>query len=143
MKHVYYGWWVVLASFVVAFYVAGTVFYGFTAFIEPLADEFGWSYTQISLAASLRGLEMGLMAPLVGILVDRIGSRKLLFSGILVHFGNGQVISVGGSQRKGPLVAGGQVAKLAPLVHALGRGRCPDGMVVQKGKLADFFQDFD
>ena len=84
MKPIYYGWWIVLASFVVAFYVAGTVFYGFTAFIEPLANEFGWSYTQISLAASLRGLEMGLLAPFVGILVDRFGSRKLLLSGVLV-----------------------------------------------------------
>jgi MFS family permease len=64
--------------------VAGTIFYGFTAFIEPLANEFGWSYTQISLAASLRGLEMGLLAPFVGILVDRFGSRKLLLSGSLV-----------------------------------------------------------
>jgi len=84
MKPIYYGWWIVLASFVVAFYVAGAVFYGFTAFIEPLAREFGWSYTQISLAASLRGLEMGLLAPFVGILVDRFGSRKLLLSGVLV-----------------------------------------------------------
>ena len=84
MIQIYYGWWIVLASFVVAFYVAGTIFYGFTAFIEPLADEFGWSYTQISLAASLRGLEMGLLAPLVGILVDRFGSRKLLLSGVLI-----------------------------------------------------------
>ena len=84
MKQIYYGWWIVLASFMVAFYVAGTIFYGFTAFIEPLANEFGWSYTQISLAASLRGLEMGLLAPLVGILVDRFGSRKLLFSGVIV-----------------------------------------------------------
>jgi MFS family permease len=84
MIHIYYGWWIVLASFVVAFYVAGTIFYGFTAFIEPLANEFGWSYTQISLAASLRGLEMGLLAPFVGILVDRFGSRKLLFSGVIV-----------------------------------------------------------
>jgi MFS family permease len=84
MKQIYYGWWIVLASFVVAFYVAGTIFYGFTAFIEPLADEFGWSYTQISLAASLRGLEMGLLAPLVGILVDRFGSRRLLLSGVLI-----------------------------------------------------------
>ena len=84
MKQIYYGWWIVLASFTVAFYVAGTVFYGFTAFIEPMANEFGWSYTQISLAASLRGLEMGLLAPFVGILVDRFGSRKLIFSGILV-----------------------------------------------------------
>ncbi len=84
MKPIYYGWWIVLASFVVAFYVAGTTFYGFTAFIEPLASEFGWSYTQISLAASLRGLEMGLLAPFVGILVDRYGSRKLMLSGVLV-----------------------------------------------------------
>jgi MFS family permease len=84
MKQIYYGWWIVLASFTIAFYVAGTIFYGFTAFIEPLAKEFGWSYTQISLAASLRGLEMGLLAPFVGILVDRFGSRKLLFSGVIV-----------------------------------------------------------
>ena len=84
MKPIYYGWWIVLASFAVAFYVAGTIFYGFTAFIEPLASEFGWSYTQISLAASLRGLEMGLLAPFVGILVDRYGSRKLMLSGVLV-----------------------------------------------------------
>ena len=84
MNPIYYGWWIVLASFITAFYVAGTIFYGFTAFIEPLANEFGWSYTRISLAASLRGLEMGLLAPFVGILVDRFGSRKLLLSGSLV-----------------------------------------------------------
>ena len=84
MNPIYYGWWIVLASFTTAFYVAGTIFYGFTAFIEPLANEFGWSYTRISLAASLRGLEMGLLAPFVGILVDRFGSRKLLLSGSLV-----------------------------------------------------------
>jgi MFS family permease len=84
IKPIYYGWWIVLVSFITAFYVAGTIFYGFTAFIEPLTNEFGWSYTQISLAASLRGLEMGLLAPFVGILVDRFGSRKLMLSGSLV-----------------------------------------------------------
>ena len=84
MKKVYYGWWIVLASFLVALYVAGTTFYGFTAFIEPLTNEFGWSYSQISIAASLRGLEMGLLAPFVGILADRLGPRKLLVSGAIV-----------------------------------------------------------
>jgi hypothetical protein len=34
MNPIYYGWWIVLASFITAFYVAGTIFYGFTAFIE-------------------------------------------------------------------------------------------------------------
>ena len=78
---VFYGWWVVVASFLIALYVGGTILYGFTAIFEPIASEFGWSYTQISLATSLRGLEMGLLAPVVGLLVDRWGPRKLLFGG--------------------------------------------------------------
>ena len=82
-KNLYYGWWIVFACFLNAFYVAGIIFYGFTAFIEPLVAEFGWSYAQISFAASLRGLEMGILAPLVGFLVDRFGSRRLLLVGVI------------------------------------------------------------
>jgi MFS family permease len=78
---IFYGWWIVLACFFIGLYVGGVVFYGFTAFFDPIREEFGWSYTQISFAVSLRGLEMGLMAPLVGFLVDRFGSRKLILYG--------------------------------------------------------------
>lgn len=81
---VFYGWWIVLACFLMNFYVGGIVFFSFTAFFEPIQREFGWSYTQISLASSLRGLEMGIFAPVVGVLVDRLGSRKLLLSGSLI-----------------------------------------------------------
>ncbi len=81
---VFYGWWVVGASFLIALYQAGVVFYGFTAVFEPIADEMLWSYTQISLAASLRGLETGLLEPLVGILVDRWGPRRIIFSGVFI-----------------------------------------------------------
>ena len=70
-RKVFYGWWIVGACFFIALYTGGVVFYGFTAVFEPLAHEFDWSYAQISLAASLRGLEMGLLAPFVGMLVDR------------------------------------------------------------------------
>ena len=87
-RNVFYGWWVVLACFFIGFYIGGTIFYGFTAFFEPIRREFGWTYTQISLAASLRGLEMGIFAPFVGFLADRFGSRKLILWGtILVGFG--------------------------------------------------------
>jgi sugar phosphate permease len=81
---VFYGWWVVGASFLISLYTAGVIHFGFTAVFEPIADEFGWSYVQISLAASLRGLETGLLAPIVGILVDRWGSRRLVFGGVVV-----------------------------------------------------------
>jgi len=83
MRGVFYGWWIVAASFFIALYVAGTIFYGFTAFFEPIVEEFGWSYTEVSIGASLRGLEMGVLAPLIGFLVDRFGSRKLVLFGII------------------------------------------------------------
>ena len=84
MGRIFYGWWIVLACFLIALYVGGVLFYGFTAFFEPIVQEFGWSYTQVSLAFSLRGLEMGMLAPVTGFLVDRFGSRKLIFSGTLI-----------------------------------------------------------
>jgi len=87
-RKTFYGWWIVLSCFLIGLYVGGVIFYGFTAFFEPLVEEFGWSYTQISFAASLRGLEMGIFAPLIGFLVDRFGSRKLILCGtITVGFG--------------------------------------------------------
>ncbi|MFH1488464.1 MAG: MFS transporter [Pseudomonadota bacterium] len=84
MRKIFYGWWIVLACSLNSFYVAGIIFYSFTAFFTPIRNEFDWSHTQISFAASLRGLEMGLFAPIVGILVDRMGSRKLILWGTII-----------------------------------------------------------
>ncbi|MDD5168456.1 MAG: MFS transporter [Syntrophales bacterium] len=79
---IFYGWWVVLSCFFIGFLVSGVIFYGFTAFFEPLVKEFGWSHTQVSFASSLRGMEMGILAPLVGFLADCLGSRMLLVAGM-------------------------------------------------------------
>ncbi|MGQ9655625.1 MAG: MFS transporter, partial [Thermodesulfobacteriota bacterium] len=88
MTRLYYGWWIVMAAFAVAVYVSGTLFFGFTAFLEPIIKEFGWGYAQVSLVVSLRGLEMGVFAPLAGFLADRYGSRKLvLFGSAIVGLG--------------------------------------------------------
>jgi MFS family permease len=84
LSRVFYGWWIVGASCVVAVYTGGAVVYGFTAIFEPIANELGWSYTQISLAASLRGLEIGILAPFTGVLADRWGTRRLIFGGAAV-----------------------------------------------------------
>ncbi|RPJ19702.1 MAG: MFS transporter [Desulfobacteraceae bacterium] len=84
LSTIYYGWWVVLACFIINLYVGGIIFFSFTAFFEPIQREFGWSYTQISIATSLRGLEMGIFAPIVGFLVDRFGFRKLLLGGSVI-----------------------------------------------------------
>jgi MFS family permease len=81
----FYGWWIAGACFLIAFYTGGVVVYGFTAMLEPIANEFGWSYTQISFAASLRGLEMGILAPFGGMFADRFGPRKLILGGAIIN----------------------------------------------------------
>ncbi len=84
VRNVFYGWWIVLATSLIHFWGAGTFFYSFTAFFNPLVETFGWSYGATSVAASIRSIEGGIASPLVGIATDRFGARKLLFFGSLV-----------------------------------------------------------
>ena len=83
-RALFYGWWVVIACAVIQFYLGGTFFQGFSALFNPIAEEFSWSYALVSLAFTFRGFESGIMAPIVGILVDRFGPRKILFCGVVI-----------------------------------------------------------
>ena len=78
----FYGWYVLAACCGISFYVAGLFWWGFSIFIPPILDEFGWSRSQISLALTLQGVEGIGAAPLVGLLVDRIGARRLIAFGL-------------------------------------------------------------
>ena len=82
LRRVFYGWWMTLAAAVLLGYGGGVYFYGFSAFFNPILRDFGWTRAQTSLAFSLARMENGLVAPIVGFLVDRVGPRKLLFVGI-------------------------------------------------------------
>jgi MFS family permease len=83
-KKIFYGWYIVGACVVITLYTGGVVHFGFTAVFEPIVEEFNWSYAQVSLASSLRWLEMGLLAPFMGFLVDRYGPRRLIFVGSIL-----------------------------------------------------------
>jgi len=84
LRKVFYGWWVVLATSMIHCWGAGTFFYSFTAFFNPLVEEFGWSYSATSVAASIRSIEGGVASPLVGLAADRFGARRLLLLGSLI-----------------------------------------------------------
>lgn len=79
-KKIFFGWWIVWACFFIGL-GSGVISYGFTSFIQPLVREFGWSYTEVSFAMSMRGLEVGIAAPLMGWLIDRWGARKVVLYG--------------------------------------------------------------
>ena len=81
MKRIYYGWWIVLGASLINFFGSGTFYYSFTAFFNPIVNEFGWSYAATSFAASLRSVEAGIASPLVGLAADRYGARCLILLG--------------------------------------------------------------
>ena len=80
----FYGWWVVFATASIVFLTGGTFFYGFGALFNPLVNEFGWSRASVSLAFSLRSEVGGIAAPVVGMMVDRVGSRRLMVTGVAI-----------------------------------------------------------
>lgn len=84
MKKVFYGWYIVGAAGLLSFFYGSAVVYGFTILLNPIATETGWSYTQLSLAASIRGTESAVLAPLMGGIADRWGPRRLVFCGSIV-----------------------------------------------------------
>ncbi len=81
---VYYGWWIVAASFSILLVTVGIGLYGPPVFLVPLQDHFGWSRAAIAGGSALAALTAGSASPLVGFLVDRHGARKVMAVGALV-----------------------------------------------------------
>lgn len=82
--HIYYGWFIVAALFFIWAIPHGLVISGFTAYIEPLTNTFGWSITEVTFAASLRSLIYVIFMPIAGMIVDRYSARKVVFTGIFL-----------------------------------------------------------
>jgi sugar phosphate permease len=80
----FYGWYIVAAITVIGIIVGGTTYYGFTAMVNPIAATMGWGYAQIALAMTLRGVESGVMNPIMGAMADRWPARRLVFLGITI-----------------------------------------------------------
>src|SRR6266436_6105006 len=75
----YYGWVIVGLSFLANLTAAG-LRSAPSVLIHPLEAEFGWSRTAVASAASLNLLLLGLVAPLGGWLIDRIGPRRVILA---------------------------------------------------------------
>ena len=80
----FYGWVVVFASAAAYFLHGGARLGGFGNFLKPISDEFGWSRALISGAASLGRIETAIHGPIVGVLIDRFGSRIIMAIGFAI-----------------------------------------------------------
>lgn len=72
----YYGWVIVGVSFLTLFFVLGSRS-AFGLFYMAILEEYGWGRGETAGAFSLLMLLHGFLAPISGILIDRLGARKL------------------------------------------------------------------
>jgi predicted MFS family arabinose efflux permease len=78
------GWPMIVAAMLgMSFY--SVITYTLGTFIQPLEDEFGWSRAQISGGLTIFSLTAMLGGPLIGAVIDRVGTRRVALPGIALH----------------------------------------------------------
>lgn len=77
------GWTLVLAASV-GFSFFSVMMGAIGLFIEPLSKAFGWSRTLVSAGPSIATATTAILAPAVGVLIDRFGSRPIVLPGIVL-----------------------------------------------------------
>jgi MFS family permease len=80
----FYGWWMVAVSGFIMVITAVPVFQASAVWAVALESQFGWTRTQLGLALSFTRVEGSLTGPIAGYLVDRLGTRFMVFTGLLV-----------------------------------------------------------
>ena len=80
-SEIFYGWWIVAATLTTNSLKHGSFNRGFTVYFLPIQKELGISRAAYSLAEGISRLQGGVQAPLMGYLIDRLGSRIMLAAG--------------------------------------------------------------
>jgi MFS family permease len=84
MRSVFYGWWIVAASFLILLVTVGVGLYAPPVFLVPLQDHFGWSRAAVAGGGAAAALTVGVVAPFIGVAIDRYGSRTVMTTGALI-----------------------------------------------------------
>ena len=81
------AWLIVIAGFI-AFTVSASLMHAYTVFLLAFIAEFRWGRGEASIAYSVGQVVGGAASPIVGTMVDRLGSRRMvLLGGCLLALG--------------------------------------------------------
>jgi MFS family permease len=73
--------WVVVGAVWVTLAISSGLYFSFPVFFVALFEEFGWSRGATAAAFSISSVVQGVLAPVVGMLVDRLGPRRVMLGG--------------------------------------------------------------
>ena len=75
-QSLYFGYWLIAASFAVQFVSVGVTNYAAGPFLTPMTEDLGWTRAEFTIPRSLGGLVMALAGFFIGTWVDRFGGRR-------------------------------------------------------------------
>lgn len=78
---VYYGW-VVAVTVAALLAVASGARFLFGVVLKPVSEEFGWGRADLATAVTINVVLLSCFQPLIGLAVDRWGSRRVLLLGL-------------------------------------------------------------
>ncbi len=84
MRRVFYGYWIVAATFLCLTVAMGAGSFAFSLFVQPLQESMAWTRGQIMAGYTVFFVTMGLVSPMVGRIVDLQGARRIMPLGGLV-----------------------------------------------------------
>ncbi len=84
MRKPFYGWVIVVVSFLIGFTESGVFQNILSIFMKPMVEEFGWTRASVTGAIAFGSVCGGLLSLVVGPILDRHGPRMVAFWGIFL-----------------------------------------------------------
>ena len=78
----FYGWYLVPVVGLIMLASTTPLFHAMGLWAVALERAFGWNRTKLSIALTLTRVEGGILGPAEGYLIDKIGTKRMVFVGM-------------------------------------------------------------
>lgn len=82
------AWWPLTLAALIGYSTIGLQSYGISPFVSHLEQEFGWSRAEVLIGVSISNAVGILLNIVIGMIVDRFGSRRVALLGLFVKTGS-------------------------------------------------------